>query len=67
VTTANMQFGFTGGKGTTDTTFIDRQLLKKYIAKKKVLWMAFINLEKAFDQVPRKVVWKGVEILGADE
>jgi len=30
-----MQFGFIGGKGTTDAIFIVRQLQKKYIAKKK--------------------------------
>ena len=30
---------------------------EKYLAKKKELWMAFVNLMKAFDRVPRKVVW----------
>ena len=43
----NMQFGFSPGKGTTDAIFIVRQLQEKYLAKKKDLWMAFIDLEKA--------------------
>src|SRR5438445_8402418 len=47
----NMQFGFSPGKGTTDAIFIVRQLQEKYLAKKKDLWMAFIDLEKAFDRV----------------
>src|SRR3989454_12331439 len=52
----NMQFGFSLGKGTTDAIFIVRQLQEKYLAKKKDLWMAFIDLEKAFDRVPREVL-----------
>ena len=45
----SMQFGFTSGKGTTDTIFIVIQMQEKYMAKKKELRMAFVDLEKAFD------------------
>ena len=58
----NMQFGFMPGKGTTDAIFIMRQVQEKYQAKKKTLYYAFVDLEKAFDRVPREVVrwalWK---------
>lgn len=63
----SMQFGFMPGRGTTDAIFIVRQLQEKYLAKKKDLWMAFIDLEKAFDRVPREVVWWALRSLGVDE
>jgi len=63
----DMQFGFMAGKGTTDAIFIVRQLQEKYLAKKKDLWMAFVDLEKAFDRVPREVVWWALRSVGVDE
>ena len=52
----DMQFGFMPGRGTTDAIFIVRQLQEKYLAKKKDLWMAFVDLEKAFNGVPWRCV-----------
>jgi len=63
----DMQFGFMPGKGTTDAVFIVRQVQEKYIGKKKDLWMAFIDLEKAFDRVPREVIWWALRELGVEE
>src|SRR5664279_2225683 len=63
----DIQFEFMAGKVTTDAIFIVRQLQEKYLAKKKDLWMASVDLEKAFDRVPREVVWWVLQKLGVDE
>ena len=62
-----MQFGFVPGRHTTDAIFIVRQLQEKYIAAKKLLYIASVDLEKAFDHVPRKVIWWVLRSLGVKE
>ncbi len=52
------QFGFQQGKSTIDAIFVMRQLQEKYGAKKRKLYHIFVDLEKAFDRVPREaIVW----------
>ena len=51
------QFGFAPGRGTTDATYVVQQLQEKYLAVNKRLYMALVDLEKAYDPVPRKVIW----------
>ena len=53
----NMQFGFMPGRGTTDAIFILRQLQEKYLQKKKYIYFAFVDLEKAFNRAPRRILW----------
>ena len=52
----DMEFGFTDGKITTDAIFIVRQVQEKFRAKGRRLYYAFVDLETAFDRVPREVV-----------
>ena len=63
----DMQFGFMPGRGTTDAIFIVRQWLEKLLAKNKNLYLAFVDLEKAFDRVPRQILWWAMRKLGIDE
>ncbi|XP_048585335.1 uncharacterized protein LOC125568053 [Nematostella vectensis] len=58
-----MQFGFVPGKGTTDAIFVVRQLQEKHLAKGKSLFFAFVDLEKAFDRVPRDILWRAMRRL----
>ena len=40
---------------------------EKYLAKKKELWMAYVDLAKAFDTVLREVVWWALRKVGVEE
>ena len=50
------QFGFRPVKSTEDAVFIVRQLQEKYLQKKRKLYHVFVDLEKAFDQIPRRAI-----------
>ena len=42
-------------------------LQERYRGKHRELWWAFVDLEKAFDRVPRKVVEWAMRKLGVEE
>ena len=65
VSVDDSQFGFVPGRGTTDAIFVVRQL-REYLATNKRFYMAFVDLEKAFDAVPRKVIRWVLRKLGVD-
>ena len=50
-----MQFSLIPACGTTNTIFILRQLLEKYLAKKKNSQFPFAHLKKAFNRVTKDV------------
>ena len=63
----SMQFGFVPGRSTTDAIFISRQMQEKHLEKRKDLYFAFVDLEKAFDRVPREVLWWAMRKAGVEE
>ena len=62
-----MWFGFMPGRGTTGAIFILRQLQDKHLGKHIPLYFAFVELEKAFDHVPRKVLWWAMRRVRVEE
>jgi len=53
----DMQFGFMKGKGSLMPFLLqDRLIQENFRVKGKKLYFGFVDLEKAFDGVPREVI-----------
>lgn len=52
------QCGFRSYRSTSDMIFSARQLLEKSREQRQDLYMAFVDLSKAFDSVDRDLLWK---------
>ena len=51
-----MQFGFVPERGTVDAVYILRRLQEEHHANWRKLYVCFVDIEKVFDRVPRKVL-----------
>jgi len=63
----DMQLGFMKGKGTNNAIFTVRQMQENFRVKGKKLYFGFVDLEKAFDRVPREMIRWATRKLGVEE
>ena len=58
------QYGFRPGRSTTDQIFTLRQIFEKSWEYTNDVFAWFVNLEKAYDRVPRNKLWKKLHKYG---
>lgn len=65
-TLSEAQSGFRKGRSAQDHIFTLQQIIRKKKEKSKSVYLAFLDMEKAFDRVPRKKIWESLHRRGAD-
>ena len=62
-----MQFGFMKGKGTINAILWQDRCRRILELKARTSFFGFVDLEKAFDRVPREVISWAMRKLGVEE
>ncbi|VDP29649.1 unnamed protein product [Heligmosomoides polygyrus] len=57
---SNYRCDFVSGCGTIDAIYAANLLVEKQREKQKPAHIAFLDLEKNFDRVPREVIWNAL-------
>ena len=58
------QCGFRKGRGCIDMIFVARQLIEKVKEHNEALYILFVDLKKAYNSIPRQLLWKVLEKCG---
>ena len=61
------QQGFRKGRGTADGMYVLRQMMEKRLEVQGSMALGFVDLEKAFDEVPREMVMATLRLMGVPE
>jgi Reverse transcriptase (RNA-dependent DNA polymerase) len=61
---ARGQAGFRRDHRTTDQTFVVRTLIEKAKADRQPLYSCFVDFKKAYDTVPRDLLWEKLQRIG---
>ena len=64
ISISESQFDFMPGRSTTEAIHLIRRLMELFKDRKKDLHIVFIDLEKAYDSVPRELLWECLEKKG---
>ena len=66
-TLTQSQCGFRKGRSAQEHIFTLKNIIDKAMTTKKTKYLAFLDLEKAFDRVPRAEIWKSLQSRNVNE